>query len=161
MAKASLGFKFDDKELKKLLSSIKELNGASIDLGILAKDNKKIQGTKDTTLADVAMYDELGTTRSPARSFLRMPLMLQKKRIGEFVKSVFTVDALMNKKVKDLIGLVAGDLVMTVREAFNTKGFGNWKDNAKSTIQAKGFNNPNIWTGTLRDTINTEIKIKK
>lgn len=143
-------------KIKVIQESVKEASKSKIEIGILAKDNKTIPESNNT-LADIGSFLEFGTSRAPARSFLRMPMMLRKKEIVSFAASVFTLDALMNKKIKIQLGLIANNCLLVVREAFNSKGFGNWKDNAERTVQQKGFNNPNIWTGKLRDTLNTQV----
>lgn len=125
-----------------------------------------------TTNATIGMVMELGnpgnrmynTERGnpapiPARSWLRMPLMHQakkieqdvvkgKKKIGEQIKAG-NVDAFLER-----VGIAC---VAQIQEAFATRGFGQWAPNSQVTIKGKKSDSPLIDTGELRKSVSYKV----
>lgn len=44
-----------------------------------------------------------------------------------------------------------------IQEAFDTRGFGTWKENAPSTVESKGSDAPLIDDGTLRAAVTHRV----
>jgi len=131
--------------------------GTVVKAGVLASDANKSHGK--STLLDVAIGNEFGTKTKtgkvhiPQRSFIREPIDDHRKRINRliavFIKDVNTIADLeiALKKVGTLAVSIIKTRITRKREP----------KNAPSTIKAKGFDNPLIHTGRLKNSINFEI----
>lgn len=107
--------------------------------------------------AQIGAMHEFGTTKSPQRSFLRVPLIdnlnkrlaqsgvLTKKSIDEAIKTG-TLMPIMKK-----IGIVAEDVVLG---AFDSGGYGNWKP---SNMKNKKNHQTLVETQQLRNSITNEV----
>jgi hypothetical protein len=120
------------------------------------KKGGKKSSQKDVDLVDIAMWNELGTVRSPSRPFLRDSVdkhtseiyaMLQRtaKRLA---KGESAEDALKR------IGVYQKGLIR--KEIVN----GDFAPNAPSTIREKGSDRPLIDTGRMRQSVNYVIQEK-
>lgn len=111
---------------------------------------------KEVDLAQVAMFNELGTSTSPPRPFLRMAVdenqdeinakcERQAKRIAQGASA---------EECLNQLGIFGKKLVQKkIRE-------GTFIPNAPSTIKAKGSEKPLINTGHMRRSVNYVIKKK-
>ena len=151
-------------DISKMKNLVELLKGGmpGIKVGIMGQKNKRKKG--EPTNAEVGFENEFGKmtgpVKIPARSFIRMPLMthfydklVSKKSLTkkEFEKAV------KNGKADDFarkVGLVAEE---TIQEAFATRGWGNWKENAPYTVMKKGSDSPLIDTGQMRRSITSKI----
>lgn len=112
-------------------------------------------------VAEYGAYNEFGSyTRPdhpPKRSFIRMPLTTHQEKIVAYVQKR-AKQHLEEGDVKAIfadIG-IAGESV--IQEAFDTRGFGTWRENAPSTIKQKGSDAPLINDGTLRKAITSRAE---
>jgi hypothetical protein len=142
-----------------LLKNIKELKKYKVKIGILGSNAVQLNGNK--TNAEIAYMQEFGDSalRIPARSFLKMPLVIKKN----FIKN-----NLISNKEK-LLGYIArGETRIIfaklgilseriIQEAFATRGFGQWAPNSPMTIRLKGSDSPLIDTGQLRRSITSKV----
>ena len=92
-----------------------------------------------------------------------MPLQYGMKKIYQEVGQKL-IDSMTSKNIKNVFGSLGVRAVALILHAFDTKGFGNWPDNAASTIRAKhnnpGQNSPLIDTGQLRRAVFYEVVTK-
>lgn len=126
-------------------------------VGIL-KSNSRDDGFGNAELGAVHEFGSY-SKNIPARSFLRVPLMNNGKKIIKSVEEKAT-EAFVNgdpKKAYRLLG-IAGEGI--VQNAFETSGNGNWAPLKKSTIARKGSSMPLIDSGQLRRSISSEVSIK-
>jgi hypothetical protein len=140
----------DFSKLEALIADLKEKH--YVDIGVF--------GTAVTPegmpVAEYGAYNEFGSiTRPdhpPKRSFIRMPLQNHNGKIVEYVgkHAKEHLEAGDVKAIFEDIG-IGGESV--IQEAFDTRGFGTWKENADSTIERKGSDAPLIDDGTLRHAI--------
>ena len=150
--------------LKGLDALTRALGGQfSIKVGIMGNIAQKTHNNGELTNAEIGFINEFGSYKRkiPPRSFLGMPLRLyladfllkkksfSKQAIDEAVKNGTLLD--LAKKV----GIVAEEVI---QQAFATRGFGNWKPNAPSTIKSKGSDSPLIDTGELRRSITSKAE---
>jgi hypothetical protein len=140
--------KGDFSKLEKLVAGLKGKH--SVDIGVFA-DAKTSEGVS------VAMYgtaNEFGviTKNIPARSFIRMPLEVKSGDISDDVgkRAKKHLEAGDVKAIFEDIGF-AGEAA--IQEAFDTRGFGTWKDDAPETIEKKGSDAPLIDEGLLRKSV--------
>ena len=178
---ATLSLQWSGMTPRDLANRAKSITGGYAKVGILqstnARDNSNLAPGStgiDAGNADVGYANEFGSrtgytaidartgkkihgAKIPERSFLRMPLMdhLEDKAalIGAGVRSALVGDD-TPKGATDALGIAA---VSTVREAFDTNGFGQWEENSRATIAFKGGQaDPLIATGQLRDSITSQ-----
>lgn len=149
----------DFSRLEKLIAQLKTKH--YVDIGVF-KTAKTPDGQQ---IAKYGAYNEFGSyTRPdhpPKRSFIRMPLTTKQERIEAYVQKRMRahLEAGDVKAIFKDIG-IGGESV--IQEAFDTRGFGTWKENADSTILRKTVNGkagdaPLIDDGTLRKSIGSRV----
>ena len=153
------------KGLKKLVEEMSKQY--TIKVGLLASQggSDNVEGTTDFDLAGLGALMEYGLQdgKIPARSFLEMPITLKSEEILKKVKQDYSVQEInyfLKQGKIDLLSIaymLGVGAVEVIQEAFETRGFGNWQENAPSTIKAKGSNMPLIDTGNLRRHIVAEV----
>jgi hypothetical protein len=115
------------------------------------------------TNADIMVVHEFGseTNNIPPRSALRMPLEYKKRDLVKFLGSdrVKTeIEAGNIRKVYKMMG-VFGEGV--VDEAFATRGYGMWADNAEETKKRKGSDMPLVDSGQLARAVTSDVVTKQ
>ena len=145
----------DFKALDKLVANLGKSH--FVDVGILGDNANKTEGG-GATIGMIGAVQEFGTIDGsiPERSFIRMPLQTHQAQIQK------QVEPRMQKHLE--IGDVKGIFVDigiaaegVIQDAFDSQGFGNWPDNAQSTIDAKnGKDSPLINTGLLRKSVSSK-----
>lgn len=168
----------------RIRRQIEELKGSArgphVNVGVLEEAGKH-DGGEGLTVADVAVFNEFGTSRAPERAFMRTTaksitpkmIALGKSLLSAYIAGKVTLDAAL-----DRMGLtVQAAIKRTIRD---------WEEppNAESTIRAKarksgriklaaakakgskaeaaalaGYNNPLEDTGQLRNSIDY-VKVK-
>lgn len=154
-----MSFKFGDGQsqvtgdfsrLEKLIEGLE--SDAFVNIGVF-EEAKTSEGKQ---VAEIAAYNEFGSLtrkdRPPKRSHIKMPLEQKSDKVAEYVERR-AQSHLENGDVMAIfedIG-IAGESV--IQEAFDTRGFGSWRENAASTIERKGSDAPLIDEGLLRKAI--------
>ena len=148
--------KADLKGLENLKKAFKQKKVAKV--GILGSTNAR-EG--DQTNAEIGLIHEFGTAdgSTPARSFLRMPVENQSKKITEAVgKKKKAIEKAMGEGDMTFaytqLGIAAEAAVI---RAFASGGFGQWEPNKPSTVQQKGSSQPLVDSSQLRDSITSEV----
>lgn len=107
-----------------------------------------------TTIAEVAAYNEFGSSDTPERPFMRQSFENHESELqaacdaaNRLVSSGGSADQALQQ-----IGVVAKGLVQ--EEIVN----GGFAPNAESTIRKKGSEQPLIDTGTMRQSVNFVVK---
>lgn len=129
---------------------------------IVDRDGKE---HNDTDYAGLGAKMEYGSPaeRIPARSWLQMPLEKRNKEIIKETKMGYSGKELkyaIENKIIDLQSLaiiLGAKTVEQIQEAFDTKGFGEWEENAPLTIKLKGSAMPLIDTGAFRSRVRAKI----
>lgn len=151
-------------DLSQLESLLKQIGGEYVArVGILGSDAGEIHDTDSgLTNSELGLIQEFGSESRniPARSFLRMPLETQQDTLIQTLDTGAVKDAIEQGDTKQVYKILGFAAEQIVKDAFNTGGFGNWKDNAQSTIDRKGSNKPLIDTGTLQRSITSDV-VKK
>ena len=105
-------------------------------------------------MATIAMFNELGTSTSPPRPFLRMTVDENQQKINAMCEQQAKKIAKGGTAERSLRELgVFG--VSLVQEKI---GNGSFTPNAPSTVKAKGSDKPLIDTGQLRQSVHYVIK---
>ena len=128
-------------EGKKFFSEIKKLNKLQVRVGFQQGDEQE----EGVDLLDIAMWNELGTSSSPSRPFMRKSVAQVKK----LAKGETTAE-----QVFKAVGAFQKGLV---QEKIKN---GEFEPNSPYTIKKKGSDKPLIDTGTMRQSVNFVITEK-
>ena len=148
----NVGAKVTDKDLgfKNRVRNLQKLNNKSVKAGVLEGSGNEDNGT---SLVDVAFYNEYGTSRIPARPFVRIASEKNQqtwaneaeKVVDKIVAGYDANFSILGNTMKENIQAVIGDKNLLV-------------PNAPSTIRRKGHDKPLIDTGKLKASINFEVE---
>ena len=151
-------------EGEKFYAQIKELKKLEVRVGFqsdgtmaaMRDKDGNVTESKDVTMLDIAMWNELGTENAPARPFLRQTADNNKSKIITFCVAQANKIAQGGTAESCLknIGVFAKGLVQ--QQIVD----GDFEPNAPSTIRKKGSDKPLIDTGRLRQSVNYVIKQK-
>ena len=140
------------QQLDKFLSNQKQAL-----LGIFQSEDAR--DDKESNVA-IAAKHEFGSFSEniPQRSWLRMPVKVKANDIAGNA-AIAIKNNLTNPKGTDIVAKSIGAAGLgVIQEAFDTKGFGQWKPNAPATVIAKGGKNtPLIDKAELRQAITFSV----
>lgn len=146
------------KRLEKYAESLKEAAMRSVDVGLPSdKVGGKIYGDGMTVISIGAIH-EYGLGPNPMRSFLRMPFDVKQKQMADRIAKEFDAVRDKGRDVATALGRVGVEAENISREAFVTRGYGNWPDITQATKDAKGSGQVLIDTGTLRNSITHVVR---
>lgn len=147
--------KLNATALDKLIKALKA-KMPQISVGILGSSSR--QGSTGKTNAEIGAFHEFGTSKTPIRSFLRMPLA---EHLAPALKEsgLFT-QAVLKEVVAEVsvvpwakkVAIVAEGVVL---EAFDTGGYGKWP---ASDMTHKKNHQTLVETTQLRNAIVSEVK---
>ena len=147
-----MGFGFSDltPEGKRYFEALKKLSELEVQVGFQGDD--AYEG--GTSTAEVAAYNELGSSDTPARPFMKQSfenhedeLRAACERVNATITSGGSVEQALNALGVAVKGLIQTEIVD-----------GDFAENAPSTIKKKGSDRPLIDTGTMRQSVNYVIK---
>jgi hypothetical protein len=142
--------------------TIREICSRQISLGFpegMAAKKRSSSGIEDAgaMLADVALWNEVGTSKMPARPFMASSFENNEKKLKAFcarcLKEVET--GATAQDVLQKVGVYAKGIIQ--QEISD----GDFAANAPSTVARKGSDKPLIDTGHMRQSVNFEIKGKE
>lgn len=142
-----------DRGYKRTVDTIFDLSANPVDIGVGVFDDSGTYGD-GTSVVEVAMYQEFGTSRIPERSFIRAYIDENEIRIREMMRDSLQAVAR---------GVVSKDTAMRLlgqKIANEMKGrlsAGIPPPNAPSTVKQKGVNAPLVNTGRLREAIKYRV----
>lgn len=111
---------------------------------------------QEPELAEIAMWNELGTVNSPARPFMRQSVDDNKSTINTFCRT--QLQALTEgKTAKDILKMVGALQVGLVKDKIRN---GSFEPNAESTIKKKKSEKPLIDNADMRQSVNYVIQRK-
>ena len=142
-------------EGKKFYKEIEELKKLQVHVGFQHGDATDEDSGAD--LADIAMWNELGTVHSPPRPFLRQSVDSNESRIKSACEAGLKALTRGEKTAKDVLEMLG---VMQKGLIQNTIRNGDFAPNAPSTIKKKGSSKPLIDSGRMRQSVNYVIKKK-
>lgn len=138
-------------EGKKFFRELKKLKKMEVVVGFQAGEATEENGAD---LVDIAAYNELGTSGTPARPFMKQSFenhedVLKKacERVNNTVKSGGSAEQALNALGVELKGLVQSEIVD-----------GEFAPNAEATIKRKKSDKPLIDTGTMRQSVNYAVR---
>lgn len=149
---ASSGIKVDTKQVEKMLAEFAE--------GLKGKGKGARAGYFDgdanedgVSLPNIALWNEFGTARIPARSFLRNAQNKANKRGANLVKARLDEGTNVDALCKELAVMLTDEIKKSIRA-------GNWEPNAPSTIRKKHSSKPLIDTGQLLNSTHGAVVLK-
>ncbi|KJW12865.1 hypothetical protein VC81_03765 [Levilactobacillus spicheri] len=142
-----------DAVLKRLAMQkrrLKQLNGMEVSVGAI----KSVPEHTPEELQKIVRYNEYGTNKIPARSFLRGAVYRNSNHGWRFVSREAVKAVVAGKLTGDAAYKMVGDrMVKDVRHQIDIVG----PANAPSTIKKKGRNQPLVDTGGLYRSIDKEV----
>jgi hypothetical protein len=130
--------------------------GGVVNVGFLAGATYPVDATKPDTsglsVAQVAFWNEFGTTRAPPRPFFRRMIAAQSPQWGAQLGKIAKASGYDSKRTLDLMGEnIKGELVKSIVD-FTTPAL------SPNTIRRKGFDKPLIDTGVMQRAVDHEVK---
>lgn len=130
MSSNRVDIKLDLKEMEKVIKMFSDA-AYSARVGIFQKDSARDEGGAINN-AELGMIHEYGSKKRniPARSFLRVPLM---DHFRDYLNIIGGIDettiqnCIEAQNLKPLFREIATIAEATVKGAFDSQGFGNWK----------------------------------
>lgn len=148
-------------ELKAYSASLKTLVNLEVIVGLPKgeKATSKIYDETGETVLEVGTKHEYGYENIPERSFLRVPWMVKRKVIEKALERALKQieDGKEPTAALEMVALYGENVV---KEAFVTRGYGNWSDISEYTKKKKGSSQVLIDTGTLRNSITSAVRKK-
>lgn len=135
------------KEISKALSAIAEKMSGSVKVGFL----EGATYPDGTSVAQVAFWNEFGTTRIPSRPFFRTMISRESPGWGVLLAGAAKHYDYNSDTILKLMGTqIAEQLQQSIV---------GWKDppNAPSTVRIKGFNKPLIHTSHMQNSVDFEV----
>ena len=135
----------DDRLLQTIKTNLEELASLTIKVGVQGDEAAEQYGDeKDVTVADVAVFNEYGTGRIPARPFMRETIEQTNNWAAESAKvHNAVIDGIDPYVAAELLGeKAASDVQDTIYE-------GDFVPNSPATIKKKGSSKPLIDTTQL------------
>lgn len=128
----------------------------SVRVGILGKKTNR-QDSDGQSNADIGYIHEFGQPGIPRRSFLRMPLQYKSEQILKDVKDAGALKKIVKGNFLQVFSDLGIACVAAIHEAFETRGFNTWKQNAPLTVLLKGSSSPLIDTSQLQRSITYKV----
>ena len=145
-------------EGKKFFKEIEKLVKMQVRVGYQqGKDFYEGEGKK-VDLLDVAMFNELGTSRTPSRPFMRDSVDDNEENITKFCQAQLKGIVNGSKDAESVLKAIGAMQVGLVQKTIKD---GSFTPNAPSTIARKGSDKPLIDTGLMRQSVHYVITDKK
>ncbi|QLB23324.1 HK97-gp10 family putative phage morphogenesis protein [Phocoenobacter skyensis] len=135
-------------KLKQIERQMRNLSKVKIKVGILPESGEYSSGI---SVAQVAIFNEFGTSKAPPRPFMRQTLGTSKDKLTKYQRKM--LKQLQNESLD--INSITENIGRTyVRYVKNEISEGNFVENAPATIRKKGHGRPLIDTRKMYRSIN-------
>lgn len=141
-----------DLGFNRIMRDLEKLDGMEVVAGIL-KDAGNYD--KGQSIADVAIWNEYGTSRIPSRPFIRISADTNRQKWAKIAQQCVN-NVIDGDSPRDAAQVIGHRMVEDIREVFGDTS--KLKANAPSTIAKKGRNEPLIDTGKLKATVNYRVE---
>lgn len=144
----------DNRLLETIKSNLEDLASLTIKVGVQGDEAAEQYGDeKGVTVADVAVFNEYGTGRIPARPFMRETIEQTNNWAAESAK-------VHNAVIDGIDPYVAAELLgqQAASDVQNTIYDGDFVPNSPSTIKKKGSSKPLIDTTQLVGSITYTVE---
>jgi len=140
-----------DKGWDRIQRELRKARKASVKVGVLG-EGESYEG-EDTTVLDVAIYNEFGAGNTPARPFIRGAYDQRQRDLQRTSTRLWNLILIGRLDTDRALGLLGEQHQSQVQEYITEL---DTPPNAPSTIAAKGSSNPLIDEGRLRRSISWE-----
>lgn len=145
----------------RMIAELEKAKKLTLKVGLPSdKVGSKIYGD-GSSIMTIGAGHEYGTSKMPARSFLRVPFEIKSGDIDSALTSEFAKVLDGRATAADALGRVGIVATNISKEAFRTNGFGMWPALAESTKKIKlraGKTTPLIWSGILRNSVTWSVE---
>ena len=128
-------------------SDLRKLNKSHTKVGFIGSETRD---GDSLTNAEVATFNEFGTTNAPARPFMRPAVAKNKNKIADMQESgysrVIQQKSTVGRELSAIGSVMQGEIQKMITDVKSPA-------NASSTIKAKGSSNPLIDTGAMRQSV--------
>lgn len=146
----------DFSRLEKLVKNLGK--DYYVDVGVIGDEATTEREGK--TLAGIGAEHEFGVPDRkpplPRRSFIRFPLETGQRQIESQVGKRYQRN-IENGDIKQIFGDIGLASEARIQDAFESGGFGQWKELSDFTIEQKGSDAILIDTGTLKQSITSQV----
>jgi hypothetical protein len=143
---------------RKMADNIAKARRGSVAVGLPAeKVGGKVYGD-GMAVIDVGAIHEYGAGNNPRRSFLRLPFTAKRDILTEAIAKQFKAVFEQGQDAGKALGLIGVTATNISKEAFVTRGYGQWPDIKQSTKNAKGSSQVLIDKGILRGSITYVVR---
>lgn len=156
MADYALSITGGDRLRRKLEQLAGKLGrGGLVNVGFLESASYPVNaenGAGGLSVAQVAYWNEFGTTRAPPRPFFRRMIAADSPEWGSTLGKAAKASGFDSKRTLELMGAsIQGQLVKSIVD-FTTPAL------SPKTIRRKGFDKPLIDTGVMQRAVDFEVK---
>lgn len=157
-----------DNGYAETIERIRELaaQGASVDVGILAKDGaafEKYQNGSDAplTILEVAIINHFGTEDGhvPPRPFISGWFDDNENRLREELVTMLQTVVAGKRTVEQALDLLGQRWAGEIQARIARHGDGTYAENKASTIKAKGSSTPLIRFGAIRGAVSYQVNL--
>lgn len=151
MARVNVTVTGGDKLGQRLKQIAANLKSGSVRVGFLEKSTyPAAPGQPSLHVAQVAFWNEFGTSKAPARPFFRTTVKEKSPQWGDDMAKIAEATGLNTGKILALMGeRIKDQLVQAIVE---------WPaDNAPSTVERKGFNKGLVDKGVMQRSVDYEV----
>ena len=145
-------------EGQRFFKEIEKLKKLQVRVGYQQGEDFYDEEGKKVDVLDVAMFNELGTSRTPSRPFMRNSVDDNADKISNFCKSKLKGIANGSENAEMVLKAIGAMQVGLVQKTIRE---GDFVPNAPSTIARKGSDKPLIDTGLMRQSVHYVITDKK
>lgn len=146
------------KRTRAMAENIAKARRGSVAVGLPSEEvGGKVYGDGMTVIAVGAIH-EYGAGNNPRRSFLRVPFTAKRDVLTDAIAKQFRAVFEQGRDAKQALGLIGITAVNLSKEAFTTRGFGQWPDITQATKNAKGSSQVLIDKGILRGSITYVVR---
>lgn len=141
-----------DLGFNRVMRDLQKLDGMEVVAGILRDSGTASNGA---SYVDIAAWNEYGTSRIPSRPFIRISSDTNRQTWAKMAQQCVNgvIDGDSPREAAQVIG---HRMVEDIRKVFGDTS--KLKANAPSTIAKKGRNEPLIYTGMLKATVNYRVE---
>lgn len=146
----------DKSGWEKIKTNLLQANQESLKVGWFP-ESRYTSENDNLPVAQVAQWNEEGSINNPVRPFIRFGFMPKlskaeyRKLFEVSINNVLQGNSTFKAEYTKLGPVLVKELKQTITD-WNTP------PNSPRTIEAKGFDDPLVWTGTMRETVEYKVE---
>ena len=149
------GYDKTTKAGRKLQKELQKLEKLQVRVGFQSGNATADDGTD---IADIAMWNELGTKHIPSRPFLRQSVDNNEAKIRSMCRTQFKELVQGKISAQEMLNKIGVMQKALVQETIKN---GDFEPNAESTVRQKKSSKPLVDTGRMRQSVTYTIEAKE